>query len=385
MKQYDAPLPKDKNCGMIVNKGASSDGFCSFGEPRAVAEIDTAALAENYRTVSARYGKTIAVVKADAYGHGISLTVPALLCAGCTHFAVATLEEALRVRACAPRAKILILGYTPVSAAALLVKERLTQAVFSAEYARALSVAAPSPLSVHVKLDVGMCRLGLDPADSAALQFVLQAENLAVCGIFAHLPSVVSSPDTTREAIALFSRLTAPLPHLLRHLAATAALPLEEARFDAVRAGLALYGYTPHGDPSLRPAMRVLSPIVQLRRVKRGTPVGYDGTFVATRDSRIGVLPIGYADGLPRDARGLLVAKTHEDRRFLAPFAGLVCMDQCMIDLTDVPAKEGDTVCVISDFGAFAARRGGTPYESLTAISSRVARRQKGAPFHGIS
>ncbi len=352
---------------------------CPFHTPRAFAEIDTAALADNFRAVRAACGRTIAVVKANAYGHGLFLAVPAFLSAGCEFFAVASIDEALAVRALAPRADILILGYTPPTQAPLLVREHLTQTVFSAPFAAALSQAATAPVSVHLKIDGGMCRLGFDPADRAGLSFALGAKNLAVCGLFTHLPVADCEPVATNAALARFFALRAALPHLFAHAAATSALSLEAARFDAVRPGLALYGFAPNTSAlSLRPAMRVFAPIVQLRRVRAGTPVGYGGAFVAARDCVIGTLPMGYADGLARGTLGHTVTLYRDGAEKKAPVVGHICMDHCMVDFTDVPVKEGDTVCVISDFSAVAARRGSIVYEALTDVSSRVVRQQKG-------
>ena len=351
---------------------------CSFRFDRAVAEIDTDALAHNFLTVSSGGGRTIAVVKANAYGHGISLVVPTLLRAGCDFFAVANLAEAIAVRALAPRADILILGYTPVSDAPLLVRERLTQAVFSAPYAAALSSAAQAPVSVHIKIDGGMCRLGITPQDRDALSFILRAENLAVRGLFTHLPSVLSNPTETGAFLVDFLALRHSLPHLFAHAAATPALSLADARLDGVRVGLALYGYAPQDALPLRHVMRVLAPIVQIHTVNEGTPVGYDGAFLTSRPSRIGTLPVGYADGLSRRDEGEHVLVYCQNASYFAPVIGHICMDHCMIDLTDVPAAEGDSVCVFSDFFAVAERRGTIVYEALASLSARVIRQRKG-------
>lgn len=352
----------------------------SFCE-RAVAVIDTAALQHNFRTVSALGGRTIAVIKANAYGHGTQIALSAFEAAGCDFYAVATLDEALHVRALTPRADILILGYTPPKAAPLLARAHLTQTVFSAQYAAALSKAATTPIPAHLKIDCGMHRLGLDPTDTVGIASVLHAPRLHVCGIFTHFPSASCDPVGTRRSLDAFTALTHRLPPLFTHAAASAALPLTDARFDGVRPGLALYGLS-CAIPSLRPAMRVYAPIIQLRDLPANTPVGYDGAFCTKRPSRIGVLPIGYADGLPRSACGYLTRLESGER---APLVGRICMDQCMVDLTGTDAKEGDTVCVISDFSAFAAHCGTIVYESLACLSTRLGRRQKGASNDCVS
>ena len=351
---------------------------CPFPVSRALAQINTSALVHNLRTVSTMCaGRTIAVVKANAYGHGIDLVVPALTRAGCDFFAVATPEEALAVRSLSPGADILILGYTPPRLAPLLAKERLTQSVFSAPYALALCAAASTPVSIHLKINSGMCRLGFDIEDATGLGVALHAPKLTVRGLFTHLPSVTTSPAATAASIAKFSALRQSLPSLFAHVAATGALTIPEARFDGVRPGLALYGYSGKDQLPLRPAMRVLAPIIQIRSVDVGTPVGYDGAFVTKRPSRIGVLPLGYADGLCRALEGLRVRLCAGKGTGFAPIVGHICMDHCMIDLTDTDAKEGDTVCVISNFKDVAARRGSIVYEALTSLSPRLERQQR--------
>lgn len=359
--------------------------FTAFTAPRAVAEIDGAALFENFRLLRAHCGgRTVAVVKANAYGHGLALAVPTLLRAGCDFFAVATLDEALEVRALTRQADILILGYTPPPAAAVLEAARLTQTVFSAEYAAALSAAARARgarVAVHIKIDTGMCRLGL-PVDGEAVGTVLAQENLAVLGAFTHFPSADTDPTQTLGALREFLRLREVLPKgcFLHAAASAAALSLPESRLDGTRMGIALYGYPPVRTMlSLQPVLRLFCPVVQIRAVESGTPVGYGGSFVTARPSRIGVLPVGYADGLTRALRGLTVRVFCQNGVYHAPLVGQICMDQCMVDLTDTPARVGDTVCPLFDLPAAAARAGSIPYEILTAISTRVERRMKGA------
>ena len=346
----------------------------STSPTRAFAELDTAALGHNFSVVSALGGRTIAVVKANAYGHGLSLAVDTLVRAGCDFFAVATIDEALVVRAHAAHADVLILGYTPPSLAPLLIRENIIQTVFGAPYAFALSAAAPTPVRAHLKIDCGMHRLGIAPDDTQTISHVLRAPRIEFCGVFTHLPCVGCDPKGTQSAISAFASCIRGMPRLFTHVAASAALPLTEARFDGARPGLALYGLS-DALPSLRPAMRVFAPVIQVHTLPAGTPVGYDAAFFTTRPSCIGVLPIGYADGIPRTASGYRVLCKDGST---APIIGRVCMDQCMIDLTESHAKEGDTVCVIPDFASFAAHCGTIVYETLVGISHRVERRRKG-------
>ncbi len=356
----------------------------SFAHPRAVAEIDTAALSHNYKTLSRTCGNAIAVVKADAYGHGLALAVPALLEAGCSFFAVASAAEALEVRKLAPFATVLLLGYAPTSEIASLARAGITLTAFSRTYAEALSRVAGEcgrEIAVHLKIDGGMCRLGFPPEDTDGVLRTMALPHLSVCGIFTHFPAADTDRADTLDALARFNALRKKLPvRLFAHAAASAAaLTLPEARLDAVRAGIALYGYPPvHTPLALRPAMRVFAPVEQLRRVAAGTRVGYGGDFICQRESVIGTVPLGYADGFFRTLTGFSVTVLCEGRAFTAPVVGRVCMDYLMLDLTDLPVKEGETVCVLGDFAAAAGHAGTIPYELLTAISARVERRGKG-------
>lgn len=351
---------------------------------RALATVDTAAIGRNFRLLRAHcHGRTVAVVKANAYGHGVRLVVPALLANGCDFFAVATLPEALEVRRLAPRADILILGYTPPQEAGLLLRHRLTQTVFSPDYAAALSLAATGygSLRVHLKIDGGMCRLGFSSTARGDLAAVLSFANLRPCGLYTHFPSVGCDPVATRAALRDFRALGATLPHLFAHAAASAAaLTLPDAVLDGIRPGLALYGYAPvKSTLPLTPALALSAPLVQIRAVPRGTPVGYDGIYRPLRDTRIGVLPIGYADGLSRRLSGLPVTLCHGGARYPVRLVGHICMDQAMVDLGDAPACVGDRVLLFDDVRHAAAWAHTIPYELLSTLSARVDRRAEDA------
>lgn len=365
----------------------------NFPKIRAAAEIDTAALVHNFALLRARGGQAepFAVVKANAYGHGIEIVVPALFRAGCRAFAVANIEEAVAVRLHAPGAAILILGYTPPCEAPLLAALSLTQTVFSAEYAAALNAAAKDRncrLPVHIKLDGGMTRLGfpLSPGVSAELLRMKKEDTyLHPTGIFTHFPSAAEDPAATGETLARFcavcTDLTAAGLPLIRHAAASATLLLrKDAALDATRPGIALYGVpSVKTDLPLRPVMRLTAPLVQLHAVTAGTPVGYGGGFVTARQSLIGTAPIGYGDGIPRALSGFTVTLLHGGRSFAVPIVGRVCMDQIMLDLTGTPAAVGDRILLFEDSTAAAAFAGTIPYELLTAVSARVARVSRGA------
>lgn len=366
-----------------------SDYFCAH---RALATIDTDAIRHNFsllRQHGARGNRStrlIAVVKANAYGHGIALVVPALVAAGCDFFAVATLEEALTVRLLAPRADILILGYTPPQSATLLSEARITQTVFSAAYAAALAKSVKThPVAVHIKVDCGMHRLGFAPEAVEEIAAVAACPQLHTTGLYTHFPVADSDLAATRYAFSQFLRCRQQLAarglHLFSHAAASAALlSLPEAVLDGARPGIALYGIPTVGTAlPLRPAMTLSAPVVQLRHLPEGTPVGYDGAFVTKRPTLVGVCAIGYGDGLPRAAEGYTATLLHGKEAFSAPVIGHICMDQTFLDLTDTPAAPGDRVLLWDDPRPLAAHVGTIPYEIFTAVSPRVERKKKGA------
>ena len=353
----------------------------SFFEARAFAEVDAAAIAANFRTVCAHCAKqAIAVVKANAYGHGVRIAIPALAAAGCRFFAVATPDEALEVRALVPFAEILVLGYTPPRRATELAAARIAQTVFSATYAAALAKETALPLAVHIKIDTGMCRLGFGCEDIAQTCAVFSQKPLYVSGVFTHFPCAESDPAQTKAQLLRFLRAKEKLPPVpLAHAAASAAaLSLPQSVLDAPRVGLALYGISPVKDfTALRPALQLCAPLVQIREVPADTAVSYGGDFVTKAPARIGVLPCGYADGLRRSLQGMTVYLRHNGTEFPVPLCGRICMDQCMVDLTDTPAEVGDTVCLYKNVSEVAAHAATIPYEILSSISPRVERRRK--------
>lgn len=359
----------------------------SFPDSRAVARINGKALFDNFKVLLATArrarptARLIAVVKDNAYGHGAACVLPVLLSAGCDAFAVATPEEGLEVRRLAPQADILVLGYTPPALAPLLAEAKITQTVFSLPYALALSRAMEKKgtLSVQLKVDGGMCRLGLLPTDTEALFSALRTKNLRSVGLYTHFPSADSDKEGTRRILGEFLRCRRTLAErgfpLFCHAAASAALlELPESVLDGARAGIALYGL-PHAPLApLRPVLSLHAPLIRLLPVPAGTPVGYGGDFVTRRPSLIGTLPIGYGDGLPRAMQGASVTLSCPSGRFSVPLVGRICMDCCTVDLTHTPARIGDEVCLFDSAATVAARLGRIPYEVLTALSPRIKR-----------
>ena len=329
----------------------------------------------------------MAVVKADAYGHGMSAVVPQLLSLGVRSFAAATLDEGSQLRALGAEGTVLILGYTSPQRAGELARLGLTQTVADLAHAEALN-AQGVPLRVHLKIDTGMHRLGIAWDAPEAASAVFRMENLTVDAIYSHLCCADSlapgDVSFTREQIRRFYALTAALaaqgislPKL--HLQSSyGLLNYPELCCDYARVGLALYGAaegTAARSLGLRPVLSLRARVVSVRDVAKGESVGYDRTFTARRKSRIAVLPIGYADGYPRALSNTGLVRIHG---CLAPVAGRICMDQLAVDVTDVPGVvDGDIAELIGDAsplraGEVAARCGTIPNELLSRLGARL-------------
>ena len=375
------------------------------------AEIHLGVLGQNFRACLEKMRTTspacriLAIVKADAYGHGTEPCVRALLGDGCDFFAVSCIEEALVVRSvCLDEKKdadILILGYTTPHYVRELVENNLIQTLLSADYAKELAEAAKneklSPLSVHIAIDTGMGRIGYasrteKETEETVHDILLLREEKAfdVCGMFTHFAradeELASAKEMTTKQVMRYRKLKEKLEECgmvipFHHACnSAAALTRPDDIFDGVRLGLSLYTpptYTPKR-LNLQPVMHLSADIVHMQTVPAGESVGYGGRFTALHDTVIGVLPIGYADGIPRSLRGATLTLHTEKGDFPVKIIGSVCMDQCMIDLSGIDAKVGDCV---SFFGhtptsllALAEHAGTISYELLCAISPRVPR-----------
>jgi alanine racemase len=271
-----------------------------------------------------------AVVKADGYGHGAIDCARAALAAGATVVCVATVPEGLVLRQELPAARILVLG--PASGGDIAqAREARLEIVVSSD-------RIPEGLAVHVKLDTGMGRWGLTELPSAAREVV---------GVMTHLATADTDPVYARAQIERFRAATRGLEYLTRHVAnSAAALRLPEARFDAVRCGIALYGLSPFGrdaaEDGLEPVLSWRSEIAQCRLLQPGASTGYGRSFVATHETWIGVLPLGYADGFRRDLTGTEVLVGGQRRRVV----GAVSMDATAIEL-DSEAPAGTPVTIV--------------------------------------
>jgi len=338
---------------------------------RSWAEISLERIAANVRAIRRRIGERtdiIAVVKANAYGHGDAEVGAHLRRCGVTSFAVATLEEALTIREAANDAGILVLTGCDAGQEAAFRDHRLTASVFE---------RGPVPdVEIELKIDSGMGRLGVPHPQAAAF---LDQLGERVTGVFSQFASSDSDPDFSRAQLDAFLAATRRVT-CRRHLANSAALRFPAALLDAVRPGLALYGIAPCPEFSdLQPALAWKTRVLSLRQMSPGETVGYGRTFTISRPSLIAVIPVGYADGYSRAFSNNGQVRI---RGVLVPIIGRVSMDLITVDVTDVPGiASGDEVTLleadpespISAVG-LASRISTIPYEILTSIGERVER-----------
>ena len=332
----------------------------------------------------------MAVVKANAYGHGAVGIAQAALEAGAERLAVICVDEGEQLRRAGIRAPILVMGHSPVSDARRIVELELTPTVNSLEMARALAreaEAAGVRQPLHLKVDSGLNRYGLTPAEIVPLaESLRQIPALDVEGIFTHFASADEGDKRfTLEQYTIFRTVVEKLPWIrMRHVSNTATLlDRPEMSLDLVRPGVGMYGLYPSQYVSrslnLRPVLSLKSHVARLTSIAPGDSVSYGRTWRANRPSVIALVMCGYGDGLPRvlSNRGsVLVA----GRR--VPMVGRVCMDMCMADVTDVPdVAEGDEVVIIGRQGEaeIAAQEigdlcGTISYEILCGITARVPR-----------
>jgi Alr-MurF fusion protein len=356
--------------------------------------IDLDAIAGNVRALQTFAGVPLmAVLKGDAYGHGAVRVARAASRAGAYAMAVATIGEARMLRTADIAGPILVLGYTAPWQAHEAARLGLACTVFDHEAALALSAAGVEhdhPLPVHVKVDTGMGRLGLPPAEVGPfLAWMQTLPGLALAGLYTHFADAdLPDSDYTSLQHSRFTGLLTALeaaglrPPLVHAANSAAALRLPNTRFDLIRPGIALYGLAPGPDialpPGFQPALSFHSEVAQVREHPAGTPLSYGGAFVTQRPSLIATIPVGYADGLRRSPpwRAVLV------RGQRAPLVGRICMDYALLDVSDIPdVKRGDAVVLLGTQGAerisadeVAGWLGTISYEVLTSILPRVPR-----------
>lgn len=363
------------------------------------AEINLANLRHNLRVLQRHAAGTPiwGVLKADGYGHGSKAVARTLERAGIDGVCVALLEEGIELREAGIRVPILVMGGYYGRAWGELLRYELTPVVHDAGQIIALAeevrFAGAEPISVHVKIDTGMSRLGVTLAELGTVADAFaRCPEVALGGLMTHFACAdLGDSRTVDEQLDRFDGATATLAERglvarVRHAANSAALVRSpRAHLDLVRPGIALFGIQPFADaaPGLRPVMRVRTEIVAVRELERGQSVGYGATWTAARTSRIATIPLGYADGLSRalSNRGHVVVRGKR-----APIAGVVSMDMTMIDVTDVDGVRLGDECVVlgSQKGPLgedslsaeevAATLGTIPWEVLTNVSRRVPR-----------
>lgn len=362
------------------------------------AEIDLDCIKHNMIEIRKRVGdKTIiAIVKADAYGHGAIDVAPILLENGANKLGVAVITEALELRECGIKAPILILGYTPVDFAEDLITQNIEQTVYSLDYAIKLSEIASKggkEINIHIAVDTGMGRVGFLTNEEGldSIEKINNLKNINIEGMFTHFATAdETDKEYTIAQMNKFKQFNKKLEERgiwikEKHLSNSAAiLDVEEAYFDAVRPGIIMYGYYPSNEVmkekiNLKPALTLKSNIVHVKVLAKGEYISYGREFKTKRESIIATLPIGYADGYTRalykEGKVIINGKS-------APIVGRICMDQCMIDVTDLdPVRVGDEVILIGedkgikfDADDIAKLLKTINYEVLCVIGKRIPR-----------
>ncbi|NFR88419.1 MULTISPECIES: alanine racemase [unclassified Clostridium] len=362
------------------------------------AEIDLDAIAYNMRNIKklAQNKDVIAVVKADCYGHGALDVVPTLLENGASRLAVAVLTEAIELRNNNITAPIMILGYTPEYLFEEVVNYDIEQTVYDLEYAKKLSHLAikfNKKAKIHIAIDTGMGRIGFIPNEKAIrdIKKIYNLKGLDVIGIFTHFST---SDETDKEYtneqfnkftsfIDMLSKVGVKIP--IKHISNSGAIiDMPKTYLDSVRAGIILYGYYPSDEINkdnikLKPALTLKASLTRVQELDINSYISYGKTFKTERKSIIATLPIGYADGYSR----LLApgAKVIINGNF-APIIGRICMDQCMIDVTDIDdIHVGDEVIILGEDGNLkltandlAKSMGTINYEILCMLKYRIPR-----------
>jgi len=358
-------------------------------------KIDLDAIAHNFDAVLEKTGvRVMAVVKADAYGHG-AIQVARLLEGKCAFFGVSSMLEAMELRQAGLKTPILILGHTPVSAFPTAIREGIRPTIFHYEDALALSRAA-TELSLtapfHFAVDTGMSRIGFQATEESAslCATIAGLPGLFAEGLFSHFATAdCADLSRSRQQAELFAAFDAMLRARgveipIRHLDNSAGLMNFPAHYEMVRSGIVTYGMYPSDevDPrllALQPALRWESRITHVKLLPPGREISYGGTFVTQRPTMVATIPVGYADGYRRSLSGKFHVLIHGRK---APILGRICMDQMMVDVTDIPeATLNDRVVLVGTDGdetitmeQISAAADSFNYEFVCGISRRVPR-----------
>ena len=360
--------------------------------------VDLAVISDNIQKIKEKIGpdvKVLAVVKTDGYGHGAVAMAHVLNEIGVYAFGVATIDEARELRASGIRNPILILGYVFPNDLQDVIDYNVTSTVFSVESARMIADYAMKrgkTAKIHIKLDTGMGRIGFIPSESSAeeIKQIFKLPNIEVEGIFSHLATADEMDKSGAvEQAEMFEKFVKELEtegcyFPIKHICNSAGVLGMENNYDnMVRAGIIIYGLYPsdYVDKSIgvEPALELVSHVAYVKEVGPGTTVSYGSTYVTDKQTKIATIPVGYGDGYPR-------ALSNRGRVLIngcyAPIIGRVCMDQFMVDVTDVPnAKQGDEVVLIGKQGdseittdEVAETAGTINYEIICGINKRVPR-----------
>ncbi|GAA9197086.1 alanine racemase [Helicobacter pylori] len=366
-------------------------------------EVNTASLRHNFSAVKSIVPKDahiMAVVKANAYGAGAIKASEIFLQEGANYLGVATLDEALELRSHFSKTPILILGYSPNSNASMLIDNDLSAMIFSLEQAEVFSQMAlksQKRLKIHLKIDTGMHRLGLEPNFKSIeiIKKIRALKGLEVEGIFTHLSNADANIKThAKNQMKAFNAfleqlLNQKIEFQYRHAYNSAGILSlcngNENRFlNLYRPGIMLYGFYPSDGMKetcptiLKNVISLKAQIVQIRSVKKGEFIGYGEHFYTNEETLVGVLALGYADGLMRALGNRIQVAINNQ---LAPLIGKVCMDQCFVKLNNIQAKEGDEAILFGDKSAkandaseIAALLNTIPYETISTLSKRLER-----------
>ena len=368
---------------------------------RTWAEVSMERLAHNYhnlRALTPQGTRYLGLVKADAYGHGAVPVAKELEKLGADYLGVACIDEAIEVREAGVKTPILILGCTPVECAGDLMKYNVTQACYDLDFAKALSrcaVEAGGEITVHIQCDTGMTRLGFQcneeniERSAREIAEAVRLPGLKAEGIFTHFSDSDGSEEYTMLQFGRFLDIIdrvkkTGFEFTIRHCANSAATVLYPATYlDMIRPGIVQFGHFPDAsmDPGLCDLVSVLelkSRVATVRTVPANTPVSYGRTNTTTRETRLAVIPVGYGDGFCRGFSNRLSVMIHGQR---APIFGRVCMDMCMVDVTDIPdVKEGDVAVLYGNdpratsVDEAAGLMNTISYELLCVLTKRIPR-----------
>ncbi len=359
------------------------------------AKIDLDAILHNYRAIRQHAGISVmAVVKADAYGHG-AVPVARLLENECDFFGVSSVAEALELRNAGITLPILLLGHTPVDCYPEVVEHNLRVAMFDPEEAKQLSLEAQKQNKtayIHFKVDTGMSRIGLQPDEAAAdlCAEIARLPGLYAEGLFSHFATADELElEKTEQQAAKFAAFDEMLKARMidipiRHLDNSAGALRRVCQYEMVRAGIALYGVYPFTQiqldmPVLHPAMSWYSKVSYIKTLEAGKEISYGGTYTTTGPTVVATIPAGYADGYRRSLSNRFYVLIRGKK---APILGRVCMDQFMVDVTENPdVQPGDEVVLMGRSGdkmisveRLSAMADSFPYEQLCDVSRRVSR-----------